>query len=288
MKSGSVLVALSIILVMAFSGCATTVNKPAGNVVGTEDAAVAKLGDDILSLRLMQFKDKRIGIFYFTTLDWQILDPGKRISNKLTGYLTRKGGIKIVPLAEVQEKMKIQAIELARIYDVDAKGVSGNTRLPDVIVSGIMIQDMGTVTIDMKAMDLATGRVILLSGVRIPATGEFSTLDKPELTALYKKSPEKITQINKSFYMLKWMKDNQPLVFMLVTVKNKEMKELRKNKTVLYGKMEKRKSRYERERPDVMKKITALVDGLSLMERYDQPRFGEVMQWKKALLARMK
>ncbi len=287
MKSGSAVVILSIMLVMALSGCITTVVKPTGAVIGTEDAAVTKLGDDILSLKFM-LKNKKFGIFYFTTLDWQVIDAGKRISGKLANYLAGKGGLTVIPRAVLDAKMRTQAIEQARIFDVDTMRGKEKTLPVDVIVIGTLMQDMDMVRIELKAVDLATGRLILLSGVRTPSSGEISAQDKPEMTRLYKKSPEKITDINKTFFLLQWMKEKQPLVFLLVVVKKSEMKALRTTNTVLYGKLEKRKARYERERPDVMKKIMAMQDGLSLMERYDQQRFGEIMKLKKELLGRMK
>jgi hypothetical protein len=287
MKTGSAIVALSIMLILAFTGCITTVVRPANGVIGTEDAAVAKLGDDIYSLRLF-LRDKKIGIVYFTTLDWQILDAGRRISGKLADYLARKGGLVIIPRTELDAKMKTQAIEKATMFDVEAIQKSRKSLPADVMVYGIVMQDMGTVRIELKVVDIATGRIILLSGVRMPSSGEFSSLEKPEMLELYKKSPDKITDINKTFFLLQWMKINQPLVFLLVVIENSEMKTVHVTNKVLYGKLEKRKERYQHERPDVIKKITALRDGLSLIKRYDQQRFGEIIRLKKELLARMK
>ncbi|HOT45732.1 MAG TPA: hypothetical protein PLM53_14920 [Spirochaetota bacterium] len=287
MKSGKVLVSLSIMLAMALAGCVTTVYRPAVGVIGTEDAAVEKLGDDIRSIRLV-LKDKKIGIFYFTTLDWQIIDAGKRISGKLIDYLTSKRELTIIPRIEADAKMKTQAIEQARIFDIDAMRITRRELPVDVIVIGTLMQDMGTVRIELKAIDVATGRLMLVSGVRMPASGEFSAQEKPELTALYKKSPEKIMVINRTYFLLQWMKEKQPLVFLLAVVGDSEMKALRSSNAVLTEKLDRRRGRYQQERPDVMKKIISLQEGLSLMERYDQQRFGEIMKLKKELLGRMK
>ncbi len=287
MKSGRVLVSLSIMLSMALAGCVTTVYRPAVGVTGTEEAAVEKLGDDIRSIKLI-LKDKKIGIFYFTTLDWQIIDAGKRISGRLINYLASKGDLAIVPRAEADAKMKTQAIEQARIFDIDSMRITRRELPVDVIVIGTLVQDMGTVRVELKVIDVATGRLMLVSGARMPASGEFSAQEKPELTALYKKSPEKIMVINRSYFLLQWMKEKQPLVFLLAVLSDSEMKALRTANAVLAGKLDIRNGRYERERPDVINKINSLKYGMSLMERYDQQRFGEIMKLKKELLARMK
>ncbi len=287
MKRGSVIVAASIILVISLTSCITTVVRPANGVVGSEDTAIAKLGDDILFIKML-LANKKIGVLNFTTLDWQILDAGKRISNRLTDYLARKQGLAVVPRAVLDAKMKTQAVEQASLYDVETMQKSRKSLPVDVFVIGTVMQDMGTVKIDLKVVDVATGRLMLLSSVRMPASGEFNSQDKPEMIELYKKSPDKITDINKSYYLLRWMKEKQPLVFLLVTLNTSEMKALAATNTVLTGKLDRRKGRYQKERPDVIKKIMALQHGLSLMERYDQQRFIEIMKLKRELLGKMK
>lgn len=287
MKSASVIFSLCVTLVMAPAGCITTVIKPADVVVGSEDAAIAKLGDDVRSVSII-LHNKRIGIFYFTTLDWQTIDAGKRISNKLADYLTRKGGLMIIPRTELDAIIKTQAIEQASIFDVEAMRKRGKALTLDVFIIGTVAQAGGTVEIELKAVDVAAGRLMLLSGVRMPATGEFTSDDNPEIVQLNKKSPEKIAVMNKTYFVLKWMKANQPLVFLLAVVKDSEMKSLRVTNAVLSGKLAIRKERYQQERPDVMKKIKRLQYGLSLMDRYEPQRFTEIMKLRKELLDRMK
>jgi hypothetical protein len=287
MKSGSVILSLYAVIVVATTGCITTVVRPADVLVSSEDAAITKLGDDIYSFRVIM-NNKRIGIFYFTTLDWRIVDAGKRISGRLGDYLARKGGLRMIPRAELDAIMKTQAIEQASIFDVEAIQKRGKALPVDAIIIGTVAQADGTVEIGLKVVDVATGRLMLLTGVRMPAAGEIISQANPEIVQLNKKSPEKITAMNKTYFLLQWMKSNQPLVFLLAVVEDREMKILRTTNTVLAGKLARRKERYRQERPDVIKKIRNLQDGLSLMERYESQRFSEIINWKKELLARMK
>jgi len=287
MKSGSVIFSLCIILVMTFTGCTTTVIRPADVIVNSEDAAIAKLGDDVHSL-LFLLLNKKIGILYFTTLDWQIIDVGKRLSGKLADYLTRKGGLAMVPRAELDAIMKTQAIEQTSIFDIEAIQKGGKAPTIDVVITGTVAQADGRIEIQLKVFDVATGRLMLLSGVRMPAAGEFTAQENPEIILLNRKSPEKIAAMNKTYFLLQWMKANQPLVFLLAAVNDNEMKSLRATNAVLSGKLAKRKERYQHERPDVMRKIGNLQDGLSLMDRYEPQRFREIIRWKKELLDRMR
>ncbi len=287
MRSRKVIFSLCIILVMTFTGCTTTVIKPADVVVGSEDAAIAKLGNDVHSLLFLML-NKKIGILYFTTLDWQVIGVGKRLSDRLAGYLNKKGGLTLIPRARLDVIMKTEAIEQASIFDIDAVKKKGKALTMDVVIMGTVVQSEGTIEIELKVMEVATGRLMLVSGVRMPATREFVTPENPEIILLNKKSPDKIMAMNRAYFLLQWMKTNQPLVFLLAVVKNDEMKSLRTTNPVLSEKLAKRKERYQQERPDVIKKIRSLQDGLTLMERYEPQRFSEIIRWKKELVDRMR
>lgn len=278
-------VIISIMLVLSLSSCAS-LTRPAA-VVGSEDAAIARLGDDIRFHKVLLAR-KRIGVFYFATLDWRIVDAGKRLSAKLTSYLAARGDLTLVPWARLDALMKSHAIEQATIYDIDAVRRSGQPLPVDAIIYGTIVHDGGMVTIETRVIDVNTGRQILVSAVRMPASGEMSLNEKAELLQLYRKSPESVTAMNKAYFLLHWMKANQPLVYLLVTAGEKEMESFKTSNTVLYGKLKKRKNRYNQDRPDVIKKINTLKAGVSLMERHDQQRFDDVMKWKKELLARMR
>ncbi len=278
-------VIIFIVLALSLSSCAS-LTRPAA-VVGSEDAAIARLGDDIRFHKVLLAR-KRIGVFYFTTLDWRIVDAGRRLSGKLTDYLAAKGGLTLVPLARLDAMMKNSAIEHATMYDIDAVRKSGGGLPIDAIIYGTIVHDAAMVTIETRVINVATGRQILVNAVRMPASGEMALNDKAELLQLYRKSPESVTAMNKSYYMLYWMKINQPLVYLLVTLNKKEMEPLKKTHVILSGKLDKRYERYRQDRPDVIRKINTLKAGVSLMERYDQQRFDDISKWKKELLARMK
>src|SRR5512145_1475080 len=110
-------VVIFVILALSLSSFAS-LNRPAA-VVGSEDAAIARLGDDIRFHKVLLAR-KRIGVFYFTTLDWRIVDAGRRLSGKLNDYLAAKGGLTLVSLAKLDALMKSSAIEHATMYDIDA------------------------------------------------------------------------------------------------------------------------------------------------------------------------
>jgi hypothetical protein len=130
-----------------------------------------------------------------------------------------------------------------------------------------------------------TGKRLLMTGVRMPSTGEFTSKASPDLLLLNRKSPDKVIALNMTYYMLAWMKARQPLVFLLVVLKDDELKTLLNGTTVLGAKLSVRKDRYKRERPEIMQKIGALKDGLALINRYSQQRSSDITRWKKDLLA---
>ena len=287
MKPGRVISLLCCALVIAPLRCMTTVVRPADVVVAGEDAAIVKLADDINTVRILLY-NKKIGVFYFTTLDWEIIDAGKRISGKLSDYLARKVALPVIPQARLYAIMKTEAIEQASIFDVEAIQKREKELKVDVIITGTISHSKDGIQIELKTVDVATGRMMLLSGVRMPATGEYTFKENPDLVQLNRKSPGKIAAMNKTYFLLQWMKANQPLVFLLSVLKDSELKSLRTTNPVLSGKLAVRNERYEQQRPEIIKKIKGLRDALSLMERYEIRRFGEIMKWKKELLDWMK
>jgi len=149
------------------------------------------------------------------------------------------------------------------------------------------VDNAGTAAeITARVVEVRTGKTLLLTGVRMPPTGEIATKPNPDMLALNRKSPEKVIAMNQAYYMLSWMKDRQPLVFLLVVLGDKELRSLESGKTVLGEKLRVREDRYKRERPEIMQKIASLKDGLALIKRYTPLRLEEITRWKKEFLAK--
>ncbi|MBN2161196.1 MAG: hypothetical protein JW807_17545 [Spirochaetes bacterium] len=287
MKYRNARILLALALAATIPGCVTTVYRAADITVKNEQEAVRKLCDDIYFLRL-NLQDKRIGVFYFSSLNWEVPPAGKRISQKLANYLAAKGDLSMIPRAELDRIMKIQAIEKASIFDVEAIQRKGKVLPVDVIIMGSIGPAESTVPISIKMVDVRSGRLMLVSGVRMPATAEFASKEDEALLALYKKSPRKIVDMNKTYYSLSWMKSRQPLVFLLAVLSDNEVKTLKTTNKILSSKLAIRRNRYKEDRPDVIKKIKALEEGVDMMSRYEPKRFDEIMKWKKELLLRMR
>ncbi len=279
--------ALVNIFMLSSIGCITTTVKPVDVFVKSEDAAVAKLGDDIDSQYIALY-NKKIGVFYFTTLNWDVTPAGKRISNELADFLSKKGRLKIIPRREFDRIMRTQAVEKASIFDIDSIQKLREELPVDIIITGTIIPSAGMVEIDLNVVDVESERIRLTTGVRMPITSEFVHRENADLYQLYKKSPEKVEDMNRCYYVLKWMKTNQPLVFLLVTFTGNEWKSVKKTNAVLNEKLNVRKQRYDQERPDVIKKIKHLKSGLKLIYKYEPRRTKDIRRWKRDLLDKMK
>lgn len=278
---------ISLFLVLAVAGCNLPLVRLAEFPVSDESAAVKKLGEDIYSLR-HRMQNKKIGVFYFTSIRWDVTPGGKRISDALAGYLGRKSDLAMIPRAELDRIMKIQAIENASIFDVEAMQKKGRALPVDVIIIGTVVASDDSVKIGIKVVDVTTSQILLVTGTRMPATAEFTFREEPEILLLYNKSPEKIITMNKAYYVLQWMKSKQPLVFLLAVLSEDELKSIKTANAVLSDKLAVRKKRYKKDRPDVIKKIKALEDGVDMLRRYEKKRYEEVEKWKRELLARMR
>jgi len=287
MKYRHPILALLITLAIWPAACITPLVMPANTVLPDEKAAIKKIGDDIYFLR-HQMQNKRIGIYHFTSIHWEITPAGKRISASLADYLRRKGGLSLVPRAELDSIMEEHAIEKASIYDLDTLQKKGRVLPIDIIVIGTIGPADGTVQIAVKVVNVSSGRLMLATGARVPATGELASREDPGIMALNKKSPEKIVAMNQAYYTLKWMKSRRALVFLMAVLTDDEMKSIKTAKPVLSEKLAVRSRRYQDDRPDVMKKISALKNGYKLITRYKPRRAEEISTWKKELLARMR
>lgn len=274
-----VLVAAAVI----HTGCTSTVYRSADVLADSEDRAIAKLGDDIdsQSIRLL---NKKVGVFYFTTLDWTASAPGNRISGKLSDYLEKTGKLRIVPRSELDRMIKREVTEQSGMYEVEFLKKKAGTISLDYVIYGTVDNAGDAVDIMVRMVDVKTGRWLLVTGVRMPVAGEFTGKVNPDLLLLNRKSPQKVIAMNKTYHTLAWLKTRQPLVFLLVVLKDEEVKSLVNGPTLLGSKLKVRKERYRRDRPDVIEKIGVLKDGLALINRYAPQRASDIARWKKNLL----
>jgi hypothetical protein len=280
----SLLHVLAVAAVM-LAGCSTVISRPASFVAGSEEKAVAILGDDINALSV-QLLNKKVGVFYFTAMDWTASAVGKRVSGRLDEYLGKARKLNIVSRPELERLFKKEAAEQAGMYDPEALQQRGGMLPLEAVVYGTVDNAGDAYEITARVLEVRTGKTLLLTNVRMPATGEISTKLNPDMLALNRKSPEKVIAMNKAYYVLSWMKDRQPLVFLLVVLDDRELRSLESGTTVLGRKLKVREDRYRRERPEIMQKIESLKDGLALVNRYEPQRFAEITRWKKEFLSK--
>jgi hypothetical protein len=266
------------------AGCSTVISRPTSFVAESEEKAIAILGDDINTLSV-QMLNKKVGVFYFTSVDWTASAVGKRVSGRLDDYLVKKKKLNMVSRPELERLFKKEAAEQAGMYDPEALQRQSGSLPLEAVVYGTVDNAGSSYEITVRVLEVRTGKTILLTGVRMPSTAEITTKPNPDMLALNRKSPDKVIAINKAYYVLSWMKERQPLVFLLVVLGDKELRSLEAGTTVLGEKLKVREARYKRERPEIMQKIAALKEGLALVGRYEPQRFAEITRWKKNFLS---
>ena len=181
------------------------------------------LGDDI-NAHHVRLLNQKVGVFNFTSMDWTSSAAGKRISARLYDYLKKTGKLRMVPRTELERMMKKEAIEQAGMYDTDVLQKRDGMVPVDAVVFGTIENAGDAYEIMVRVMDVKTGRRLLLTGVRMPPTGEITSKASPDMLLLNRKSPGKVIAINRAYYMLAWMKARQPLVFLLVVLKDSEVR----------------------------------------------------------------
>lgn len=283
MKSMRSMLPMLVVAAVIYPGCASTVSRSPDLLAESEDKALTMLGDDI-NAHHVRLLNQKVGVFNFTSMDWTTSAAGKRISARLYDYLKKTGKLRMVPRTELERMMKKEAIEQAGMYDTDVLQKRDGMVPVDAVVFGTIENAGDAYEIVVRVMDVKTGRRLLLTGVRMPPTGEITSKASPDLLLLNRKSPGKVIAINRTYYMLAWMKARQPLVFLLVVLKDSEVESLETGGTVLGAKLKVRKDRYQRERPEVIEKIGILKDGLALINRYAPRRSSDIARWKKELL----
>ena len=285
MKPSRSMLPVLALAVAILAGCSTVIVRPADFVAESEDKAIAMLGDDINSLSV-QLLNKKVALFHFTTLDWKTIAAGKRISDRLGDYLAKKGKLVMLSRAEMERLFRNEVAEREGMYDPEALHQHGGTLPVDAIIYGTVDNAGAAMELMVRVMDVKTGKRLLLTGVRMPSTGEIAEKTSEDMLILNRKSPDRVIELNKTYYMLKWMMAKQPLVFMLVVLSDKELRSLESGKTVLGEKLRVREDRYKRERPEIMQKIASLKDGFSLIRRYAPQRLEEITRLKKEFLAK--
>ncbi len=283
MKLTRCLLPMLIAAAVIHTGCVSMVSRPVDLFVESEEKAIAMLGDDINTLYL-RLLNKKVGVFYFTRLDWTASAAGKRISDSLDKYLKKKGKLRMVSRSELGRMFMNEVVEQAGMYNTDVLKKQAGTVPVDAVVYGTIENAGDAYEIMLRVMDVKTGRRLLLTGVSIPSTGEITSKADPDMLLLNRKSPDKVIAINKTYYTLAWLKARQPLVFLLVVLKDNNVKSLVSGSTLLGARLKVRLERYKRERPEIMQKIEILKDGLSLINRYEPQRSSDITRWKKELL----
>ncbi len=260
---------------------------PVFSGVSDEEKAMEKLSDEVYK-KYDVLKSKKIGVFDFTTLNGTEIQVGKRLANKLIEYLVKSGKLIIVERTELNKLMKAQAVEQTGIIDVEGAQESGKVLPVDVIINGTVARMDKQMEVAIKAVDMKTGQILLLSSVDMPPIGDYNYKENPDLLRLNKQSPEKLQSMNKSYFTLRGMMTNRPLIFLMAVMNEDDWKEIAKNNKILNNKLKKRKSQLEQNKPGLIQNIAKLQKGLDLIRQFEPPRYKEIMTWKTAVIDRQK
>ncbi len=287
MKARGMIEFLGVVIILSNVYCASGGIRAVDHIVSTEDQAAEALGNDIYN-KFAAFKNYKIGIINFTTPDWKPNDAGTRLSDKLSDYLITKKKMNIAERTGLDRIMQSIALEQASAYEAD-KAKKIETKVPvDAVIMGTISRLGNAMHIEISVLNVKTGHMSPSYAARVLSPKDFTYKDNPEIIKIYEKSPGKLQTMNKSYVLLYWMGVHKPLLFLIAVLNKDEMKSIKTTNAILYDKLTIRKTRLERERPDIIKKLDNLRAGLQLIDKFDSKRYGEIMSLKEALFRKMK
>ena len=249
-----------------------------------EDDAIERLASDI-SMKSDILKDKKIGIFYFSTLEGKENAAGKRLSKKLLEKLIKNGGLIFVERSEIDKLLKAQGIEQTGIVDTESIKESGKVYSIDVMINGTIARVNKNGELSIKAVNLSTGQIYLVSSVNFTPSKNLSIKENPTLTNLNRESPEKLEIINRTFFMLEKLSQNRPVIF-LMSVMNREDVQIIRQQNPKLGRVIKRTSDQIRiNDPQLGRTIQRLRKGLEIVRDHTPEKFEILMRKKEKLIS---
>ena len=288
MKKNSAFILLLVFISISILSCSksrsvrtTTTNQTLLN----EESAIQKLSKDIFA-KYEILKNKKIGIFDFSTLDGKENPDGKRLSKKLLEQLIKKGGLKFVERSEIDKLLKAQGIEQTGIIDPETIKESGKVFSIDVMINGTISRVNRNGELSIKAVDLSTGEIYLAASVNFVPAKKLAFKEDPKLVRLHRESPDKVQILNRTFFALERLSNERPVIFLLSVIRREDIPNLRDKNPKLARVLKKRRENIKSNNPQVAKKIYRLREGIKLLKDHVPERFDIIMKKKDELILR--
>jgi len=251
-----------------------------------ENRALEKLADEIYNKSNI-LKDKKLAVFNFSNLDGKETDEGKRLSKKLLEKLLKKGDLRFIERSEINKILKAQGFEQTGIVDPDSIAETGKVLPIDIMISGTIAQLKRYGELTIKAVNISTGEIYLVSAVNFYPEDNFSYKENPDKLKLHRKNPDKIDAINKTFRILKVLNKKRPLIFLLAVIDRNDIKKIRDENPRLARKMNRVKKIAKRRNPRRWQRLIRLRKGVKLIKKFDSEKNDILMKKKTEILDRM-
>ena len=276
--------AVTILTIGLHSSCEKSTLRADSNVLDEEEA-LDRITSEVYQKHNL-LRGKRIGIFSFTSLDGKEIPEGKQLSSKLLERLMKKGDLRFVERSEIDKVIKAQGFEQTGIVDSETVKESGKVLAIDVMISGNLARMPEHGELSVKAVNISSGEIYLASSVRFRPRMKFSNTEKNQkILSLYRKSPDKVEIINRTFYILEKLRKRNPIGFLLVVIERSDIETISKQNPPLSMEL-KRRWNVIRRNPQLNKKTRRLRGGGRLIRKNDPDRYDIIMKRKVELINR--
>lgn len=280
MKKQIIPISLPLLIAAMFSCSHQTITQQPGLL--SEDQAIQQIAAEINDKSSI-LKNKKIGVFDFTSVDGSVAPETKRLSTRLLETLIKTTDLSFIERTELDKLLKAQEIEQTGIVDTDTAKSPGGIASIDVMISGTVVIMPGQGEISVKTVNIGSGQIYHMCNAKILAPAGSRTANTT-LVKLHRENPEKLDMLNRSYNELKRLGVNKPAVFLL-SMADKDDIALINNKNPQAGKfLDKRRVVIAKNNPRLQRKIMLLRKNIPLMKEYAPERYNELISRKKALL----
>lgn len=232
-----------------------------------------------------RLQGKKIGMFNFTTIDGKDISYGKELAQRLLEKLMSRGELQFIERAEVDKILKAQGFEQTGIVDRETVKESGRILPIDVMISGTIAGNETRGELSVKAVNISSGEIYMTSRVKFLPSRPLPTGKNQALLSLYRKSPEILDAVNRTFFVLGKLKKERPLIFLLAILDRDDIEMVRKHNPSLSVALKKRKNVIERN-PRMRRRIVQLRRGVKLLKKHDPQRYRIITAGKIEIIQR--
>lgn len=251
-------------------------------VYSGEEEAVGKVAESIIA-KIGTLRDKKCAVLHFSNLEGKQTPEGTRLSNKILSELHKNGDIILVERTELDKIMKEQGLEQTGIIESGSYSVTGRILPVDVMVTGTLVLFDGKGELSVKTVDVATGEIYAFSTVEYNTKEKSTYAENRERLELYKKAPQTVDLMTKTYQTLSFLQSRHPMLFLLAVIEDEDIPVIRKNNPGLGMRLKAIGKKLRDERPAGMRKLKALRAGIQALKEHDPEKYSELMKTKSDL-----